>query len=276
MCDSVGFFPFNQELGVRVAGEKKLQENLADAEERMSDSEMSFDVQLLKLYDEIHSCHVCLDMDPDKALRRIESVQAGMDVFIVSQALAEHQLRVTGVNFFTENGRPGQTGKMLERFLNQFGRTVFPKKSVYLGKGFTVDKAKPGFISVYNTDIAQCFPGKITRGDRPPSDEEIKECVGKGFLTREIQLIRPKLLLLMGNKSRKAFYEHVINDPRADTPTEHLNSIIESGGIPTERLADMSLRVLPIPHPAVRDRSFNDLIENKSLVAMIREVLEQS
>ena len=242
----------------------------------MSDSEISFDVQLLKLYDEIHSCHVCLDMDPDKALRRIESVQAGMDVFIVSQALAEHQLRVTGVNFFTQNGRPGQTGKMLERFLNQFGRTVFPKKSVYLGKGFTVEKAQSGCISVYNTDIAQCFPGKMKSGDRPPSDEEIKECVGKGFLTREIQLIRPKLLLLMGKKSRKAFYEHVINDPRADTPTEHLKSILESGCIPTERLADMSLRVLPIPHPAVRDRSFIDLIENKRLIAMIREVLKQS
>lgn len=237
--------------------------------------EKAFALQLGELYDDIRSCHVCPDMDEFKALRRVEAVHTSMDVFIVSQALAEHQLRVTGVNFFTQNGRLGQTGKMLERFLNQFGRTVFPKKSISLGKGFTVEKAQPGFVSVYNTEIAQCFPGKIKSGDRPPSAREIGTCVGRGFLGREIRLIRPKLLLLSGDKSRKAFYEHVINLARADTPTAHLTSIIESGRIPTERVADMSVKVLPIPHPAVRDGSFLNLIENKHLIAMIREVLAQ-
>src|SRR5438128_9587001 len=60
---------------------------------------MSFHIQLQKLYREIHACHICQNMDPSKALRRQEAIDTSMDVFIVSQALAEGQFRKSGVHF---------------------------------------------------------------------------------------------------------------------------------------------------------------------------------
>src|SRR5215510_1790778 len=102
---------------------------------------MSFHSQLQKLYHEIHACHLCPNMDPSKALRRQEAIDTSMDVFIVSQALAEGQFRKSRVHFFTEAGGLGNTGRNLEKFLNQFHRTVYPPRAVRLASGAVVPPA---------------------------------------------------------------------------------------------------------------------------------------
>lgn len=55
--------------------------------------------ELINLYSEIHNCHICPKMDKIKLQRNIESVDENSTVFILSQALAEKQLRESGVNF---------------------------------------------------------------------------------------------------------------------------------------------------------------------------------
>ncbi len=60
--------------------------------------------ELEDLYQEIHQCHVCHDMDKEKAFRRMDSTNINADVFIISQALAENTLRKSDINFVKPDG----------------------------------------------------------------------------------------------------------------------------------------------------------------------------
>ena len=80
---------------------------------------------LIRLYKRIHECHLCPEMNSKKAFRIPHAVDESMDVFIISQALAEKQLRLSGVNFFTSDGILGSTGRNLEKFLNNLYLSFF-------------------------------------------------------------------------------------------------------------------------------------------------------
>ena len=230
--------------------------------------------ELEKLYHEIHACHICPAMDPIKAPRRIEAIDLRIDVFILSQALAEGQLRRSGVNFFTETGRLGNTGRNLEKFLNQFNRTVFPPRAVHLNNGNFVPRANAQFGSVHNTELTQCFPGKrANRGDRAPTATEIAACLGQNFLVREIALIKPKLILLMGDKSRKAFFKMLLGEPRKDSLQAHLGRIVASGRIPIYQIGEVKVAVLPIQHASGANPNFYGMLTNNPLIQLIRSVL---
>jgi len=58
---------------------------------------------------------------------------------------------------------------------------------------------------VYLTSLTRCFPGKSRsgNGDRPPSRAEIALC--HRFLEREMELIQPKVVLLVGKMAIDAF-----------------------------------------------------------------------
>ncbi len=244
----------------------------------MSGNENSFHTPLEKLYHEIHSCHICCPpMDPFKALRLTDAVEPNIDVFIVSQALAEKQLRKSGVNFFNEGGILGDTGKRLELFLNRFNRTVYPTKAVTLDRGTMIRKANASLISVYNSEITQCFPGKIEgkKGDRVPTAKEIGTCLGQNFLKREIALIKPKLLLLMGNVSRIEFYNYFNGTCGTGGLQVHMDNIVKSGSIPTHQIGETSVSVLPIQHASGVNPAFNRMLKNDALIGLIRSVLER-
>ena len=84
-------------------------------------------------------------------------------------------------------------------------------------------QASSPLLSVYNTELTQCFPGKgNTGGDRVPTVTEIATCLRQNFLKREIALIKPKLLFLMGDKSRRAFYKAFAERPSKDTLHAHI------------------------------------------------------
>ena len=82
----------------------------------------------------------------------------------------------------------GPAGRFLESWLERAG---FPR----------------GYFRrhVYLTSLTRCFPGKSPsgNGDRPPSNAEIALC--RRFLDREMQLLRPKLVLLVGKMAIDAF-----------------------------------------------------------------------
>lgn len=118
-------------------------------------------MELEKLYQKIHRCRACPKMEREKALRRIDAVNISSDIFIISESLAKEQLRKSGVNFFKKNGQLGNTGRKLEKLLRKFNRTVYPPCQVMLSEGATMPKADKGYLSVYNTESAQCCPGKI-------------------------------------------------------------------------------------------------------------------
>jgi uracil-DNA glycosylase family 4 len=82
----------------------------------------------------------------------------------------------------------GPAGRFLEQWLERAG---FP----------------PGYFRqhVYLTSLTRCFPGKAAggHGDRAPSPAEIALC--RAFLDRELSMLRPAVVLLVGKMAIDAF-----------------------------------------------------------------------
>jgi uracil-DNA glycosylase len=234
--------------------------------------------ELEMLYERIHSCHLCTKIDhDDKALRLARAVNLNTDVFIISQALAEMQLRRSGVNFFSPNGSLGSTGKNLEKFLNKFNRSVYPQREVVL-QGGKIPCCHSDMISVYNTEVCQCFPGKNEKGrggDRVPEIEEVEACLKQGFIEKEIDLINPKLLLLMGKKSRDTFFNYFLN--KSNYPNrmkDHILSIVEAEEFPQVRIGNRAISTLPIFHASGANAgNFSILLNDDKLLSLIRRLL---
>jgi uracil-DNA glycosylase len=58
---------------------------------------------------------------------------------------------------------------------------------------------------VYQTSVTKCFPGRRpkTSSDRKPSAQEVRNCVG--FLARQLDLLRPKLIVCLGELAWKSY-----------------------------------------------------------------------
>lgn len=232
--------------------------------------------ELYKLYDDISNCHICPKMNREKLVRMVQAVNSKSDVFIISQSLAANQLRRSGVNFFEVSGKLGNTGGSLERFLNKFDRTVYPYREVRMLNGVVIPKCRHSYLSVYNTEIAQCYPGKkeTGHGDRRPESDEIQRCIEQEFLIKEIKLIRPKLLFLMGKSSRDSFFKYILNIPCPDSLSNHISEIVQAERIPQFQLGNGSVYALPIQHGSGANPRFRSILDNGKLIELIREVLK--
>jgi uracil-DNA glycosylase len=118
----------------------------------------------------------------------------------------------------------GPAGRVLEGWFEQAG---FP----------------PGYFRrhVYLTSLTRCFPGKslLGTGDRPPSRQEMALC--RPFLDRELALLRPKLVILVGKMAIDVFLG---KQPLAAT---------------VGRLHERDGRLfLPLPHASGVSRWLND------------------
>jgi len=233
-------------------------------------------IELNRLYEEIHNCHICPNMDKFKELRNVSAVTLKTNVFIISQALAENQLRFSGVNFFTLDGLLGSTGKQLEKFLNFFNQTVFPPQEIILKNGAKIQKHNDTHIPVYNTEITQCFPGKGIKGDRKPDTSEIKNCLEKNFLFNEIKIIKPKLLLLMGRLSIKTFYKFILgNEPNIST-NEMIDNIVSEEKVPECDLDGNKIGFLPIHHASgANNRYYPKMLKNLKLIKLVKGFLNE-
>lgn len=230
---------------------------------------------LINLYSEIQGCKICPKMDNFKMQRNINSVDENSAVFILSQALAEKQLRESGVNFFKNDGQVGDTGRELEKFLNQFSQTIHPPKKIILENGNIIDKSINEFQSVYNTEITQCYPGKgKTKGDRLPEKNEIQNCINTGFLFSEINLIKPKLILLMGRLSTQTFYKYILKKECKLSLTSMINQIVVEGKIPTINIFGNEIAYLPIQHASPVNPNFKKMCKNENLITLINTYLK--
>jgi uracil-DNA glycosylase len=232
--------------------------------------------ELKELYVDIRNCHECPRMDREKSLRLTQAVNTESDIFIVSQTLAANQLRKSGVNFFQADGHIGNTGSSLEIFLNNFQRTVYPPRQVAMSSNVIIAGCKPGYEVVYNTDIAQCYPGKKNegRGDRRPDSRELQNCIGKGFLIREIEIIKPKLILLMGKASRDTFFDYILKVPYPESPAKHIQRIVENNELPWYTWRDSDFHILPIQHASGANPQFHEMLDNAKLIKLIQEVID--
>lgn len=123
-------------------------------------------------------------------------------------------------------GRPfaGPSGRILESWLQSAGFA-------------------PGALhrEVYLSAITQCDPGKHPKGngDRKPSPAEIALC--RPFLERELELVRPRVIMLVGGLAIEAF----LGLSRLD---DVVGQSFERSGV----------HLLPLPHPSGVSRWLND------------------
>ena len=134
----------------------------------------------------------------------------------------------------------GPGGTILQKWLEQAG---FP----------------PGYLHLhtYLSSLTRCDPGRNPRGDgdRRPSPLEIALC--KPFLDAELQLLQPRVVLLVGTMAIETFFGKV-----------KLEEVI---GTYQER---EGMLFLPLPHPSGVSRWLNDP-EHLKLHQQALEILEQ-
>ena len=83
----------------------------------------------------------------------------------------------------------------------------------------------------YITAITKCYPGKAGKGDRRPTVVEQKLC--RPFLDRELALVRPVVIVLVGGLAIETFLEH-----------NRLENIVG------QVIIRDGVRYVPLPHPS--------------------------
>jgi len=233
--------------------------------------------ELNNLYRAVNECHVCPNMDREKALRLTQGLNINSDIFIIMQSLAENHLRKSGINFYNVKGMLGSTGANLEKFLNKLGSTIYPTEDLIVKRG-TIRKSLMCYKTIYSSDIVLCYPGKSRRGsgDRKPLKEEIYTCINQGFLLKEISIIKPRIVMLMGQASRDNFYKYILNE--TDYPaslSEHIYTIIERREIPHHFIQKINIGfyVFPIQHSSGANPRFYKMTDNDAIIKLIKRIL---
>jgi uracil-DNA glycosylase family 4 len=177
--------------------------------------------ELIELFREVQACQRC----PLHATRTqvvFGSGNADADLMFVGEAPGFHE---------DQQGKPfvGAAGKLLGNLLEEIGMT---REDVFIAN---VLKSRPP-------------------GNRDPQPEEIEAC--KPFLTRQIELIEPRVICTLGNFSTKLLTRRQDGITRVHgTPQDHV-------------IAGLPIRLYPIFHPAAGLRS-------TSMLETLREDFKQ-
>ena len=124
------------------------------------------------------------------------------------------------------------------------------------GKVLMAWMARAGFASedevrrcVYMTSITKCFPGKGTGGgDRRPGRAEIDLC--RSHLDRQLALIEPELLILVGGLAHERFL--------AGRPLDRLvGRVFDLAGNQVSPRTPARPLLVPLPHPSGASRWLN-------------------
>jgi uracil-DNA glycosylase len=164
--------------------------------------------ELVELYREVRICQRC----PLAATRTqvvFGSGNADADLMFVGEAPGFHE---------DQQGKPfvGAAGKLLDKLLGEIGMS---RDDVFIAN---VLKSRPP-------------------GNRDPQPEEIDAC--KPYLTRQIELIEPRVICTLGNFSTKLL-------------TRRQDGITRVHGRPQDHvIAGLPIRIYPIYHPAAGLRS---------------------
>jgi uracil-DNA glycosylase len=110
---------------------------------------------------------------------------------------------------------------------------------------------------VYMTSVTKCFPGKgAGGGDRRPSRAEVALC--RSHLDRQLALIRPELLILVGGLAHERFLPGRPLD-------ELVGRLFDVSGREVRGRALVRPLLVPLPHPSGASRWLN-AVENRLLL----------
>jgi uracil-DNA glycosylase len=112
----------------------------------------------------------------------------------------------------------------------------------------------------YITSVTKCYPGKAPggSGDRRPSAVEIAQC--RPWLQAQLQLVRPRLLLLVGGLAHSEFevtrgrgLDELIGRAFDAEGVDHSAALLADGRVP----AAPEPWIVPLPHPSGASRWLN-------------------
>src|SRR6266704_2043341 len=174
-----------------------------------SEQETDRTAALAALHERMRACRLCQEHGYIPVAQPLVGGRATDRIMVIGQAPG-HRSVAKGRSF------SGPGGTILQKWLEQAG---FP----------------PGYLRehTYLSSLTRCDPGRNPRGDgdRRPSVSELALC--RPFLDAELQLLRPKVILLVGTMAIEAFYGKV-----------KLEDVI---GTSQER---EGMLFLPLPHPS--------------------------
>lgn len=135
-------------------------------------------------------------------------------IFLLGQAPGPHEARL---------GRP---------FAWTAGKTLFRWLERATGADEETVRAR-----VYLSAVVRCFPGKTGGGgDRVPTADEC--ALWRGFVEREVQILRPRLVLPVGRLAIQEVLGH----------TEPIAAVV--GRALRTQLHGVDVDVIPLPHPS--------------------------
>ena len=147
--------------------------------------EISRQEAIQALQQRILCCRLCQEYGYIPKARPLVSGRPDDRMMVIGQAPG-HRSIAKGRSF------SGPGGTILQKWLEQAG---FP----------------PGYLHLhtYLSSLTRCDPGRNPRGDgdRRPSPSEIALC--KPFLDAELQLLQPRVVLLVGTMAIETFYGKV-------------------------------------------------------------------
>ncbi|HEV8192242.1 MAG TPA: uracil-DNA glycosylase family protein [Ktedonobacterales bacterium] len=189
---------------------------------------------LAALHQNIRACRLCVLAGYLAEANTVAGTrgQLGDRVMVVGQAPG---------HLSVERGTPfsGPGGRILDQWLQRAGFA-------------------PGALhrEVYISAITRCDPGKNPRGsgDRKPSPPEVALC--RPYLLRELELVRPEVILLVGGMAISAFLG-----------PSRLEEVI---GVSFER---NGVHILPLPHPSGVSHWLNDP-QHQALLAQALALLD--
>lgn len=210
---------------------------------------MTADLELERLSAEIRACRACVNA----------GFIADATPIATSEYEFEHDMSRRAYTGPNGSGRamligqaPGQLEAVQrEHFVGRAGRVLFR----WLERiGIDEDDFRR---HVYMTAVTKCFPGKSARskvGDRRPTPREVRLC--RPFLDRQIAVVDPKLILLVGKMAIDRYL-----------PGRSLDEVVG-------RVFDTQQReLLPLPHPSGMSRWLNEPANQERLTQAL-EVLK--
>ena len=198
-----------------------------------NDLEISRQEAIKALQLRIRSCRLCQEHGYIPEAHPLVGGRPDDRIMVIGQAPG-HRSIAKGRSF------SGPGGTILQKWLEQAG---FPSGYLHL--------------HTYLSSLTRCDPGRNPRGDgdRRPSPSEIALC--KPFLDAELQLLQPRVVLLVGTMAIETFFGKVKLDEVIGTYQEH-----------------EGLLFLPLPHPSGVSRWLNDP-EHLKLHQQALEILVQ-
>jgi uracil-DNA glycosylase len=191
--------------------------------------------------------------------RILEALNPSADLMVIGEAVGPETLRRSGVNYFRVDGTLGRTGKYLDEMLRPLGFTVYPSSDIQLMNG-TFIESRPGAPreTAYYTDLCPEFPGQVSRrrgkatkkSVKRPTSRRVQEALTCGFLVREIDLVKPKVILLLGSSAYITFYTHFLKQSELSA----LGKVVED--LPKHLANYKASVVIPFLHPSPASPSF--------------------